>query len=387
LHGADKLRGSFRSNRKINKYKIMRVLLVTTHLEPGGIPHYVISLAEALKKRGHKVFVASRGGKFTDTLANLGIEHIKLNIQTKSELSPKILFSLIKLLKIVKQKNIQIIHAQTRVTQVLSFLLSKFSKVPYISTCHGFFRPHFFRRKFPFWGKKVIAISEAVEAHLIKDMKIKKEDIRLIHNGIDCRKFKVADLGQINQFRQKFGIKNDPVVGIIARLSDVKGHIYLIEAFSQVLEYKPHTQLLIAGDGKMKAQLVELSKNLGADNNVIFIPAGEDISLVLSVMDIFVMPSIQEGLGLAIMQAQALGLPVIGSSVGGIVSLISDSQTGLLVPVGDSERIAKSILKLLNDKNLAARLGQNAKRNIEENFSLEKMAAETEKLYNEIVGG
>ena len=364
----------------------MNILFITTHLEPGGVPYYTVSLAEALKKRGHRVLVASGGGKFSDILSNLDTEHIKLNIRTKSELSPKILFSLIQLLGIVKEKNIQIIHAQTRVTQVLSFLLSKLTGIPYISTCHGFFRPHFFRKALPLWGKRVIAISKAVEKHLIGDMKIKKEHIKLIHNGIDCNKFNVIDSQRINEFKQRIGLKAGSVVGILARLSDVKGHKYLIEAFKKVLPRIPDVQLLIVGDGRMKDELVELTENLDIQKNVFFVPSLLDIPLVLSAMDIFVMPSIQEGLGLSIMQAQAAGLAVIASSVGGISTLIEDRQTGILIPSADTEAIAKSIILLLTDKDLAVRLGQNAKRNIQENFSLEKMAAGTEKLYSEVVG-
>ena len=364
----------------------MNILFITTHLEPGGVAYYTVSLAEALKKRGHRVFVASNGGALTEILSNCNIKHIKLNIRTKSELSPKILFSLIRLLGIVKEKNIQIIHAQTRVTQVLSFLLSKLSGIPYLSTCHGFFRPRFFRKAFPLWGKKVIAISEAVKSHLIEDMKIKEKDIKLIHNGIDCNEFNTIDSQRINEFKQEVGLKAGAVVGILARLSDIKGHKYLIEAFKKVLPRIPDVQLLIVGDGRMKDELVELTENLDIQKNVFFVPSLLDIPLVLSAMDIFVMPSIQEGLGLSIMQAQAAGLAVIASSVGGISTLIEDRQTGILIPSADTEAIAKSIILLLTDKDLAVRLGQNAKRNIQESFSIEKMTSQTEKVYREVVG-
>ena len=361
----------------------MNILLITTHLKPGGISHYIVSLAKSLKEKGHNVYVASAKGDFTEILNDSKVEHIELNILTKSEISPKILFLILKIKKIVKEKNIQIIHAQTRVTQVLSFLLSKLTAVPYISTCHGFFRPHLFRRIFPLWGKKVIAISEAVRLHLISDMRIKEGSIRLVHNGIDCDKFFVKDLHKINEFKEKNGIKNGPVVGILARLSTVKGHKYLIEAFKEVMEHIPTAQLLIVGDGKIKDELVGLSRNLNIEENVFFVSSVLDISLVLSAMDVFVMPSLQEGLGLAIMQAQAAGLAVIGSSVGGINTLIKDRQTGILIPPAGVGDISKSIILLLTDKDLSKRLGENARRNIKENFSLEKMTSQTEKVYNE----
>ena len=118
----------------------MKILLLTTHLNTGGIARYVISLAKALKHRGHTVFVASSGGDLEMTLVQEGIQHLFVDLRTKSELSPKVVKSFFGLKSFARKEGIDLIHAHTRVTQVLAALLSLYTKIPYVTTCHGFFR-------------------------------------------------------------------------------------------------------------------------------------------------------------------------------------------------------------------------------------------------------
>ena len=259
--------------------------------------------------------------------------------------------SLFKLLPHIKEKNIDIIHSNTRVTQVLSCIIEWLSGKPFVSTCHGFFKKRFFRKIFPCWGKKVIAISQQVKEHLLKDFAVKEKDIVVIHNGIDVDRFRNhkpenSAFGGREQLKTDLGLGSGPVVGIIARLSDVKGHIYLIEAMKKVLKALPDAQLLIAGEGKMKDELVSLARHLGLEGKVFFLPQVCDTVKVLSIMDVFVMPSLKEGLGLALMEAMACGLAVIGSDVGGIKSLIQHDYNGLLVEPEDTVALSSAILEI-----------------------------------------
>jgi len=361
----------------------MNILLITTHLNYGGITSYIKSLAKGLKYRGHNVCIVSSGGDCLEFLKSLGIEHIFIPIRTKSEVSPKVLLSFFKLLPILKEKNIQIIHSHTRVTQVLSFFLSKFSKIPHISTCHGFFKPRVSRKIFGCWGDFVIAISEPVKRHLIEDFKVENNRIKLIYHGIDLNKFKVQSSKFKVDFKEKLGLREGKVIGIISRLSEVKGHRYLISAFKIVKKEYPDVGLLIVGEGKIKPQLLELVSELKIKEDVLFLPSVSDTSEVLPAMDIFCLPSLKEGLGLSLMEAQAQGLPVIASKVGGITNLIEDKKTGLLVEKTDIQGLAFALLRLLKDEDLARDIGNRAREFIEENFSLEKMVILTENVYRE----
>jgi len=361
----------------------MNILYLTNHLNIGGISSYVLTLARGLKLRGHNVYIASSGGELLSRFIQEEIVYIPIPIRTKQEVSPKILMSAFRLIPQIREKNIDIIHSNTRVTQVLGCLIHRYSHIPYVSTCHGFFKKRFFRKAFPCWGLKVIAISEAVEEHLKIDFKVKEKDIRVIHNGIDLDRFREQRTENREQRKKELGLSDGPVIGIVARLSDVKGHVYLIEAMQVVLEKIPGAQLLIVGEGKMRNELENLSRNIGIEKSVFFISSVIDTTGVLSIMDLFVLPSLKEGLGLSLMEAMACGLAVIGSDVGGIRSLIQDGYNGLLVKPADTEAIAAKILELLKDKEKRESLGDNARFFIKQNFSQEKMVLETERVYLE----
>ncbi|MFA6350397.1 MAG: glycosyltransferase family 4 protein [Candidatus Omnitrophota bacterium] len=361
----------------------MNVLYLATHLNTGGITSYLMNLSTSLKRRGHNIYVASSGGEALRKFEREGIKFIPIPIKTKAEISPGILVSLCRLSPVIKSENIQIVHSNTRVTQVLGELLKRFCGVKHISTGHGFFTMKLTRRLFPCWGDKVIAISAQVRDHLVNDLKVPAQNISVVHNGIDVEKFRERGAGDRGQQKKEFNLGDGPVIGIIARLSDVKGHKFLIQAMMEVLEKIPAATLLIVGEGKERGRLIELTRDLGIEKQVIFISSVSDTRLVLSVLDVFVLPSLHEGLGLSLMEAMAFGLPVIGSRVGGIPSLIQDGHNGILVEPEDILGLSGSILRVLSDKTLAIKLGGNAADFINRNFGLRMMAEETERIYQE----
>jgi glycosyltransferase involved in cell wall biosynthesis len=262
---------------------------------------------------------------------------------------------------------------------VLGNLLRQACAVSHIFTCHGFFKQKLSRRFFPCWGEAVIAISQEVKEHLISDLGLDEKKIVLIHNGIDIKNF--GDFLQRDYWRKNLKINDGFLVGIIARLSDVKGHIYLIRAMQKVIKSFPSAKLLIIGEGKIEERLAKGVDDLDIEDNVLFIPEVRETKDVLSAMDIFVMPSLQEGLGLALMEAMAQGLAVVGSKVGGIKTLIQDKINGLLVNPADIEGLAEAIVKLLKDSQMRRNLGMNARKFISENFSKEDMLDKTERIY------
>lgn len=369
-----------------NKCPNMKILLLTTHLRMGGVPIYVVNLAAALKKRNHNVWVSSSGGELIKRLEADKIPHVKLNIDTKSELSPKVAAGICRLYRFVKENGIEIIHTNTRVSQVMGQAVSLLSGARHISTCHGFFKPRLGRKLFGCWGRKVVAISEAVRTHLVDDFNIEKSRIALVHNGIDLEFFnKAYSKEEKDAIRRTFGLRDGPVVGIIARLSSVKGHEYLVKAMKTAVQNVKSAQLFIVGEGREEQGLRALVKGLGIEKSVNFTRPVFDTSMALSVMDVFVMPSIKEGLGLAIIEAMAAGRPVVASDTGGIYSVIKDNVTGLLVPPGDSKRLAEAILKMLEDRELAARLALNGQRFVRQNFSLSDMADKVEAVYKQVL--
>lgn len=359
----------------------MNILFITNHLNTGGITSYVFTLANGLRKNGHKVFIASSGGVLGVKFRESGLESIHVPMNTKKEIGPGVILSAFKLSGIIRENKIDIIHSHSRTTQVLGCLLSRLTGAGHVFTCHGFFKRRLLRRLFPCWGGRVIAISEQVKAHLIRDFRLDESKIAMIHNGIDLNRFQARSLEFKVQGKSKLGLSEGPVIGIIARLSDVKGHRYLIEAMKIVLEKFPSANLLIVGSGKMQQELTQVVKTLGIDRSLFFMPEVQDATEALGLMDVFVMPSLKEGLGLALMEAMAMGLAVIGSNVGGIKTLVQNGTSGLLVEPADSRALAEAILGLLSDPEKRASLGSQAQLFIRQNFSQEKMVGETERAY------
>lgn len=370
------------------------MLFLANHFNAGGISSYILNLTRGLIARGHKVYVGSSGGEWVERLEAYGAQNIYLPLRTKSIISPKLLFAYFALKKIIRAEGIDIIHAQTRVSEVLASLVSRNTAVPFVSTAHGFYQRRWGRRIFPGWGRFVIAISEPVRKHLIEHFGLNPERVILVHNGIDAAGFGLPACRQAgkvtgydrNVTREKFGLKEGPVVGIIARLSEVKGHKYLLMAMAKVKEQIPEAQLLSVGDGKIKKNLEQLARRLRIEESVYFIPAVSDTAEPFSVMDIFAMPSLQEGLGLSIMEAMLMGVAVIASSVGGITSLIKNNETGILVEPANPEALAAGLLGLLKDKEKAAILSARAREFIMKEFSLEAMAEGTESVYRQCIG-
>ena len=271
-------------------------------------------------------------------------------------------------------------------TQVIANNLSRFLKIPYVTTCHGFFKARGGRLLFPCWGSKVIAISEPVREHLVNKLKVPKENTALIYNGVDTDKFfKDYTQEEKDNFRLQYKLSNDPIIGIISRLSSVKGHKYLLLAFAQVLKQNPAAQLLIIGDGPEKRRLVALAKKLKISNKVIFGKSTADTTKPLSIIDIFVLPSIQEGLGLSLLEAMAMAKPVVASDVGGIYTLVEHQVNGLLTISADEKSLAQAITALLSDKETALKMGQAGRKMVKEKFSLAKMVEETRNLYREVL--
>lgn len=362
----------------------MNILFLSTHLNTGGISSYLLTLSRGLVKKGHPVWIATSGGNLVESLKESGVKHITLNIRTKSELDCRIYFSLLPLKEMIPKNKIDVIHAQTRVTQVIAACLSRLTGKPFVSTCHGFFKNRWSRRVFPCWGERVIAISPAVCEHLQKDFNLDPQRIVLIKNGIDLEDFPAVSAQTKETNRRAFGLEDEPTIGIIARLSSVKGHDVLIAAMKKVAAQFPRARLLVVGKGRLEKELKRLVETSHLLENVRFYPVVNQSAEMLSLFDVFVMPSRQEGLGLSVMEAQAAGLPVVASKVGGLPSLIEDGRTGLFVPPENANLLAEAILLLLRNKDKAKEMGERARGFIQKEFSAQRMVEETVEVYKAV---
>jgi glycosyltransferase involved in cell wall biosynthesis len=362
----------------------MKVLLLTTHLNTGGITSYLLTLCAGLRKRQHEVWVVSSGGNTEDQFKLLGVNVVNLPFKTKSELSWRIYAALKPVATLIRENHIDVIHAHTRITQVMAAFLSNVTRRPFVTTCHGFFKPRFFRRVFPCWGRRAIAISQAVNDHLVRDFKIPQARVNLVASGVDTNNFHAVTADEKYRLRQKYNLKDEPVAGIIARLSEVKGQDILIKAMSHVLKEIPHAKLLIIGEGKTEVALRALTDEFKLSKSIFFYPIVNRTQEILPMLDVFVMPSRQEGLGLSVMEAHAAGIAVVASNVGGLPTLIEDGVTGFLVPAENEAELARKIVHILENKELAKKMGEAGRMNVLKNHRADQMVEKIIAVYDEV---
>lgn len=365
----------------------MKVLHLTTHLNVGGITSYILRLIGPLQKHGIETHVLSSGGELVPAFQELGAMVHELPIRTKNELHPKLYWAIPKILSIVRENGIDLLHAHTRVAQVMSLWIQKITGIGVVTTCHGFYKQRLGRRLIPAWGDRVIAISQPVEQYLIENFKIPRERRCVIYNAVDIdllleayHRQNPADL------RRQFGFGlNDPVLGVIARLVKDKGQDYLIRAVDRLRKSFSSIRLLIVGEGREKENLRQLVQYLGLQNQVVFTNNLLDVTQALAVMDIFVFPPTwREGFGLSIVEAMACSKPVVVTNIWALNSIIQDGVNGILVEPKQVDALTYGISLLLNNPQLSQSIGSEGKQMVENRFSIRRMAKEIAEVYKEL---
>lgn len=226
------------------------------------------------------------------------------------------------------------------------------------------------RRKF----EKVIAISQATREYLIKEEKIDLKKIEVIYNGIDANKFFVQE--------PKIFSREGLVIGSVGRLSKEKGHKHLIRA-CRFLKNRDW-QLILVGDGPLGRELKALVRYLAIEDKVRFVGTLDDIRPELAKMDIFVLPSVSEGLSLAVLEAAAAGKFIIATNVGGVPEIVADKETGLLFKPKSIEQLLAHLNWADEHRELSAKMAGRLQRVVMEKFDINKIVKEYEKLYESI---
>ncbi|MDE2214214.1 MAG: lipopolysaccharide heptosyltransferase II [Candidatus Omnitrophica bacterium] len=358
----------------------MNILQILPELNVGGVETGTVDLAGYLVSHGHKSVVVSNGGGLVAGLQSQGSKHYTLPVHAKNPITA---FRCIgKLASIIQKEKIDIVHARSRVPAWIAFFACRRTEAHFMTTCHGYYTPHFFSRVMG-WGKTVIAISDAVGRHMVHDFKTPAENIRVIPRSVDLEKFSVP--------RAPKSDKKSFTVVMVARITPLKGHSYFLKAMARVIRRMPSVRVRIIGEAPPKKQaykdeLVLLTRRLGISEQVEFMGNRRDIPQLLSEADCLVLSTVtQEAFGRVIIEAQAAGVPVVATSVGGTTEIIEHEKTGLLVLPKDVEAMAAAVWRVLNDPDLAAGMVLEAKKKIESRYTLERMAEATLSVYKELM--
>ncbi len=228
---------------------------------------------------------------------------------------------------------------------------------------------------------KLITVSDENRREKIKLFRLKEEKVVTVRNGIDPDCYKV-DNGRVDDLRKKFGIKeSDSIVGMVGRLVRLKGFDYLIEAAREIINKKPTTRFLIVGEGPYKSEIKRKINAAGLNENFLLVGFHKEIPNILPLIDVFVLPSEEEGHPIVLLEAMVMKKPIVATALPPIKEVFQDGIDGLLVPPKDSRSLAFSILRLLDDAGLAKKLGMQARNSIMERFHWENMINQVENIY------
>lgn len=367
----------------------MKVLHLTSHLHTGGITRYVLSLSQQLTRRGHCVCIASGGGRLETEVQSMGVAHWPVPLHTSQEFSPRIFQSIRTLTDRLRDEPVDLLHAHTRVAQVVADQVSRRLKIPYVTTWHGIYKPRLGRWWYPCTGDACVAISGFVREHLLRDFRVPEERIRLIYNGISTAHYAaVPEPAVLQTYRERWQMKEgQPVIGGAGRLAagKVKGFDLLLAAASLLIEEIPNLQVLIAGDGPRRPFLEDVAERLGILRHVRFTGMVEDVRIPLALMDVFVFASRwPEAFGLTLIEALAMGKPTVATRMGAVPEIIQDGVDGFLIHPEDIVALAQAAEKLLRDRALAERISRQAQRRMRAQFDDERMALQVEQMYQEV---
>ncbi len=228
---------------------------------------------------------------------------------------------------------------------------------------------------------QIIALTELEKSDYIKYDVAGERKIEVIYQGLELDKLMRDWKGAFN-LRSTFKIRpEDRVVGMAGRLETVKGSPVFIEAAAHIAKKRTDVRFIAAGEGSLRPAMEHRAQELGIGDRVIFTGWREDIHEMISLMDVMVLPSLNEAVGIAAIEAQAEGVPVVASKVGGIPEIVKDRKTGILVPPSDAGAIAEAVIGLLGDKQKCAAMGEAGKAWVRDRFKAEDMADKTSELY------
>lgn len=350
---------------------------------------YLLKLAATLDRRRFRLaVVVPERGPLATRLDALGVPTWEVPL-TRRLVSISTLWRLITLLR---REHPAIVQSHGARTNVYTRLAGRFAGVPIVlSTVHNSLFDYgigALRRRIYVLAERItsplayriIAVSHAVTHDLIHRYGIRADRVVTIQNGIDATAF--ASQRPHASVLEEFGLETeDRLIGIAGRMTSQKGHDLLFHALRRLVPRFPRLRCLIIGDGPLEPWLKWQAQELGLTSHCIFTGARSDVADLLSVLDIAVLPSRSEGLPFVLLEAMALGKPVVATRVGGNAEVIEDGKTGLLTPPEDSDAIADAIAFLLAHPDEAARMGELGRQRVREQFSLKRMVTELEHVY------
>jgi len=361
---------------------MIKVIHVLSDMKIGGAGSWLLNLLGAIDKEKFEIkVVLPQGSMLADKIKNLGFEVIAVDgIKDKSYDARAVNL----LYYIFRAEKPDIVHTHASLSARLA---AKRAGARIINTKHCIDSRITGIRRFAGalindrYSDGIIAVSEAVKRNIAENG-VPDDKISVIYGGINP--VKVLDDREKSLAREKWGIGEEVVVGIVARLTEVKGHKYFIDAAEIISRDNDNVKFFIAGIGPKEEELKELIKQKGLTDKVVFTGFVDEIYEVFNIIDINVISSLSEALCLSLIEGMSVGKPSVAADTGGIPEVIKNGYNGFLVPAGDAEGLADAILKLIHDPGLRKAMGDRGREIMEKSFTADIMAEKIEELYESV---
>ena len=362
----------------------MKILHINTEKTWRGGEQQLLNLLQGLKKRNIISHLACQPGSALEERAKSArIEVFPIAMHGEVDL-----LACVRLRKVIGRFNYDILHSHTSHAHTLAFFASLGIKTRLLVSRRvdfSIFRHSFLRLsgfKYRYLANYYIAISHKIRDVLVSDG-IPAQRIFVVHSGINPERFVSSPKDHLIR---EFNIKKDEhIVVNVAHLAGHKGQKYLVRAVPHVLAKIPTARFFIVGGGELMPELQSLAASLGLRHKLIFTGFRRDVGSFYQIADLFVMSSVQEGLGTAVIDALALGKPVVATHAGGIPEIIRDGENGRLVASGDPTALAGGIIELLTNPERAKNMGMRGQEVVRKNFSIDPMVEKNIDVYQNIL--
>lgn len=358
----------------------MNIMEIVSGRKAGGAVCHCLMLARELARRGHRVTLVCRPNAWiARQLDGEGVEVVE------SELRRWPTDELRRIAALAGERGIEVVHTHSSRAHSFGVLLRWFSGLPCVATAQS-------RHLQLHWmlNDRVIAVSETTRRYHRSYNLVRAERMVTIHNFVDYDRFSQAAEETRGAVRASLGVDDaSPLVGIVGNVRPGKGQHRLIWAMPKILAAEPNARLVVVGEAdnaEHAEQVRATADELDVASRIAWTGRHDDPRAVMAALDVLALPSSEARIPLSLLEAMAVGLPVVASDVGGIPECVVPGETGTLVPLGDADALAEAIVALVRDPAMRHRYGEAGRRRVREQFSPERQTASIESVLAEVAG-